>query len=112
VEASRTDWKTYWRSSSATENVPLSGRSCHDEFAGHGTQDLYPDFCNGEASARWCCHHQPRLGDGASAAESFLEFFPIGWTAARHDYRAVLAFFLIPLWILAPTAGAWFWARS
>jgi len=106
---SRTDWKTYWRSilSHWKMFLYLVLLMTMMNFAGHGTQDLYPRFLQRRGFGTGGVAIITAIGAmGAVCGGIFFGVFSDRLGRRRAMITALLlAFFLIPLWILAPTAG-------
>jgi len=106
---SRTDWNTYWRSilSHWKMFLYLVLLMTMMNFAGHGTQDLYPRFLQRRGFGTGGVAIISMIGAmGAVCGGVFFGFFSDRLGRRRAMVTALLlAFLLIPLWILAPTAG-------
>ncbi len=106
---SRTDWGTYRRSifSNWKLFLYLVLLMTMMNFAGHGTQDLYPQFLQ----QRQFSPRATAIISMISACGAILGAVCFGFLSDRRGRRRAMVMALllgvavIPLWILAPTAG-------
>src|ERR1700722_929876 len=107
-QRSRTDWTTYWHSilSHWKMFLYLVLLMTMMNFAGHGTQDLYPRFLQRRGFGAGAVAVISMIGAmGAVCGGVLFGFISDRLGRRRAMIIAMLAAFLvIPLWILAPTA--------
>ena len=106
---SRTDWASYWRAILSYWKIflYLVLLMTMMNFAGHGTQDLYPRFLQRRGFGTAGVAVISMIGAlGAVCGGVFFGFFSDRLGRRRAMITALLlALLAIPLWILAPGAG-------